>query len=64
MNIFFHNILTITKNTFKETVRNKVLYGILVFAFVYMLFTLFLGSISLGEDLHVIRSLGLAGIYL
>lgn len=63
-NILPHTILTIAKNTFKETVRNKILYGILVFAFVYMLFTLFLGSISLGEDLHVIRSLGLAGIYL
>lgn len=63
-NIFSHTILTIATNTFKETVRNKILYGILVFALVYMLFTLFLGSISLGEDLHVIRSLGLAGIYL
>jgi len=61
--IFLQNVFTIAKNTFKETVRNKILYGILAFALVYMLFTLFLGSISLGEDLHVIRSLGLAGIY-
>ena len=58
------NILTLARNTFKETVRSKVLYGILAFSFVYMLFTMFLGSISLGEDLHVIRSLGLSGIYL
>lgn len=62
--IFLQNVLTISKNTFKESVRNKILYGILLFALVYMLFTLFLGSISLGEDLHVIRSLGLAGIYI
>lgn len=62
--IFLHNIFTIARNTFKETVRNNILYGILAFVLVYMLFTLFLGSISLGEDLHVIRSLGLAGIYL
>ncbi|MBI2030253.1 ABC transporter permease subunit [Candidatus Kaiserbacteria bacterium] len=62
--IFLQNVLTVAKNTFKETVRNKILYGILLFALVYMLFTLFLGSISLGEDLHVIRSLGLAGIYI
>jgi len=41
-----------------------MLYGILVFAFVFTTFTLFLGSISLGEDMHVVRSLGLAGIYL
>jgi len=64
MNTFVHNIFAISKNTFKETIRNKILYGILIFALAYMLFTLFLGTISLGEDLHVIRSLGLAGIYL
>jgi len=59
-----HTILVVAKNTFRETIRNKVLYAILAFAAVYMLFTLFLGSISLGEDLHVIRSLGLAGMYI
>ena len=58
------NIIVIAKNTFRETIRDRILYGILGFAFVFILFTLFLGSISLGEDLQIIKSLGLAGIYL
>ena len=57
-------IIVIAKNTFRETIRDRILYGILGFAFIFIFFTLFLGSISLGEDLQIIRSLGLAGIYL
>lgn len=58
------NIFVIAKNTFRAAIRDRILHGILVFAFLFILFTVFLGSISLGEDLMVIRSIGLAGIYL
>lgn len=58
------NIFVIAKNTFRAAIRDRILHGILVFAFLFILFTVFLGSISLGEDLLVIRSIGLAGIYL
>ncbi|MBI3627616.1 MAG: ABC transporter permease subunit [Candidatus Sungbacteria bacterium] len=57
------NILVIAQNTLKETIRDRILYGIMAFAVVFLMFTVFLGSISLGEDLAVIRNLGLAGIY-
>jgi len=57
-------LFVIARSTFIENVRDKVLYGILVFAFIFTTFTVFLGSISLGENLHVVRSMGLAGIYL
>jgi ABC-type transport system involved in multi-copper enzyme maturation permease subunit len=56
--------IIIAKNTFKETIRDRILYTILGFAFLFLLFTVFLGSISLGEDLIIIRNIGLAGIYL
>lgn len=59
-----HTLFVIAHSTFVENVRDKVLYGILVFAFLFTTFTLFLGSISLGENLHVVRSMGLAGMYL
>ena len=59
-----HTLFVIARSTFIENVRDKVLYGILLFAFLFTTFTLFLGSISLGENTYVIRSLGLAGIYL
>lgn len=58
------NIFVIAKNTFRAAIRDRILHGILVFALLFILFTIFLGSISLGEDLMVIRSIGLAGMYL
>lgn len=58
------SILIIAKNTFKECVRDKILYSILGFALLFIISTIFLGSISLGEDLKIIRDFGLAGIYI
>ncbi len=58
------NILVIAKNTFKQVIRDKILYGILVFALLFLGSTIVLGSLSLGEDYFVVRSFGLAGIYL
>lgn len=56
------NIITISKITFKEAVRDRILYGILAFALIYILSVLFLAQLSLG-NLVMIRSFGLAGIY-
>ncbi len=58
------NITTIAKNTFKETIRDRILYVILAFAILFILSTIFFGSISLGEDIKIIKDFGLAGIYL
>jgi len=57
-------IIVIAKNTFKETIRDRVMYGILVFSLLFLFSITVIGSLSLGEDLFVIRSFGLAGIYL
>lgn len=59
-----NNILTIAKNTFKETIRDKILYGIVAFALLFLLSTVFFGTISLGEDIKVVKDFGLAGIYI
>ncbi len=58
------NIISIAKNTFKETIRDKILYGILAFALLFLISTIFLGSISLGEDIKIVKDFGLAGIYI
>lgn len=58
------NIIVIAKNTFKQVVRDKILYGIVVFALLFLGSTVVLSSLSLGEDLFVIRNFGLAGIYI
>lgn len=57
-------IIVIAKNTFKETIRDRIMYGILVFSLLFLLSIKVIGSLSLGEDLFIIRSFGLAGIYL
>src|SRR5579864_4668918 len=57
-------IFVIAHNTFRETIRDRILYVILVCTFVFLLFALFLGTISLGNDIHIVRSVGLAGVYL
>lgn len=58
------NIISIAKNTFKETIRDKILYGILAFALIFLISTIFLGTISLGEDIKIVQDFGLAGIYI
>ena len=58
------NIISIAKNTFRETIRDRILYAILAFAFLFLASTIFLGSISLGEDIKVVKDFGLAGIYI
>jgi len=52
----------IAKNTFREAIRDRILYGIFAFALIYILSTLFLWNIALGDEL-VVKSFGLAGIY-
>ncbi len=58
-----NNIILIAKNTFRQTIRDKVLYGIVVFCFLFLGSTVVLNSLSLGEGIFVIRNFGIAGIY-
>lgn len=57
-------IFTIAKNTFKETVRDRIFYAILILALISIVGFTLLGSLSLGQDLKIITDFGLAGIYL
>jgi Cu-processing system permease protein len=56
------NIIVIAKNTFRETIRDRILYGILGFGVLYIFLDLFLAKLALGDNV-MIRSFGLAGIY-
>ena len=58
------NIINIAKNTFKEAIRDRILIVIIAFSLLFLLSTILFGSISLGEDIKVIKDLGLAGIYI
>jgi ABC-type transport system involved in multi-copper enzyme maturation permease subunit len=54
----------IAVNTFREALRNKVLYLILFFAVLMIGFAVILGSISIGENDRVIKHVGLSAIQL
>lgn len=57
-----HIMFNIAKNTFKEIVRNRFLYLILFFAFVFIIFSLALGKLTIGESEKVIVDFGLGMI--
>ncbi|MCA9651257.1 MAG: ABC transporter permease [Myxococcales bacterium] len=57
-------VWAIALNTFREAVRNRVLYVLALFAVGLMAFSLVLGELSMHEEERVIEDLGLAGISL
>jgi ABC-type transport system involved in multi-copper enzyme maturation permease subunit len=55
-------IYAIAINTFREAVRDRVLYGVLAFASAVLLFTLALAQLSLDQQRRVVLDVGLASI--
>ena len=55
-------VWAIAINTFREAVRDKVLYGVLGFAILVLLFTLALGELSGNEARRSIHDIGVASI--
>ncbi len=58
----FKTIGAFTIQTFREAIRNKILYGIGFFAIAILLFSLVLGELSLYEQVRVIRDVGVTFI--
>ncbi|MBO9541868.1 ABC transporter permease [bacterium] len=54
----------LVRNTFRETIRDRVLYVILVFAFVMIGASTLFGTLTVGQDRKIILDLGLAAIEL
>ncbi|MGD9684831.1 MAG: ABC transporter permease [Candidatus Obscuribacterales bacterium] len=52
----------IATNTFRETVRDRVLYAFLIFACLITVSGILLGSLSVGQDIRIIEDIGLAVI--
>ena len=55
-------MFNIAANTFREIVRNKFLYLILFFAFIFIVFSILLGRLTIGDDNKIIVDFGLAMI--
>ncbi len=57
-----NRIGAIAWNTFREAVRNKILYSLLFFAVLLIVSALALGNLTLHEEVRTIRDVGLFGI--
>ena len=55
-------IWPIAVNTFRETVRDKILYNLLVFALALISVSVFLGRLTIGERMKVAVDVGLASV--
>jgi ABC-type transport system involved in multi-copper enzyme maturation permease subunit len=57
-------ILAIAGNTYRETIRDKILYNLILFALIMILSSLMLSQLTLGNEDKVILDLGLSAISL
>jgi ABC-type transport system involved in multi-copper enzyme maturation permease subunit len=57
-------ILAIAVNVFRESVRDKVLYSLLLFAIVLIGVSYLVGQLTAGQDVKIIKDLGLSAISL
>ena len=56
------NLAVIAKNTFREAVRDRVLYNLIVFVLLITASAIFLGELTAGQESKVIVDLGLSAI--
>jgi ABC-type transport system involved in multi-copper enzyme maturation permease subunit len=55
-------IYAIALNTFRETVRDKISYSLVVFIVIVTLIAILMGSLSVGQNARILRDMGLAAI--
>jgi ABC-type transport system involved in multi-copper enzyme maturation permease subunit len=55
-------VLAIARNTFRENIRDKILYNLILFALLMILSSLILGQLTLGYEDKIIVDLGLSSI--
>jgi ABC-type transport system involved in multi-copper enzyme maturation permease subunit len=55
-------IARVAVNVFKESVRDKVLYSLVLFAVLLMAASYLIGQLTAGQDIKIIKDLGLAAI--
>lgn len=56
------NVALIATNTFRQVVRQKVFYNVLLFGLGMVLLSMLVGNITFGYPDRVVRSIGLSGI--
>lgn len=59
-----HCLIAVAANTFRETLRDKILYNLVFFALLLIAASVLLGTLSIGEQARIVNDLGLAAINL
>src|SRR5216110_1831900 len=60
----WRRVAAIARNAFREAVRDRVLYNLVVFALLLIAGAIFLGELSAGQEAKIIVDLGLSAILL
>ncbi|MGH9549129.1 MAG: ABC transporter permease [Terriglobales bacterium] len=60
----FDAVSAIAVNTFRETVRDRIIYAFILFAFAITIIASLLGSLSVGQDVRILEDIGLTAISL
>ncbi len=60
----FGQTMAIARNTFREAVRDRVLYNLIVFALLLIGSAIFIGELSGGQELKIVTDLGLSAMLL
>jgi len=55
-------IKTIALNTFREAIRDKIFYNLLIFALLVIVTSMLIGDLSIGQNEKFIKDIGLAAI--
>lgn len=58
------SLLVVARNTFRETVRDKILYNLVFFALLLIGASVLLGTLTIGEQARIVNDVGLAAINL
>src|ERR1700716_2895797 len=62
--VAWRRVVAIARNAFREAVRDRVLYNLVVFALLLIAGAIFLGELSAGQEAKIIVDLGLSAILL
>ncbi|CAN5487136.1 ABC transporter permease subunit [soil metagenome] len=57
-------IMIIARNTFREVIRDRILYGLIVFALMLLFLSLALGQLTFDENLRLSANFGFTGIHI
>lgn len=58
------SLVVVAGNTFRETIRDKILYNLVLFAILLIGASVLLGTLTIGEQSRIVNDLGLAAINL